>query len=78
MKKFCDSKIETLLSRSIKYEGIRLNEMSIPGVNAWLNVIPVQWKQHLLLGRRDFQDALLLRFNKKPSDIPFTCPSLNC
>lgn len=35
-------------------------------------------KQHLLLGKRDFQDNLLLIFNNKPSDLPITCPALIC
>ena len=77
-KKYWDSKLETLMSSSTEFEITRLKEMNMPGVNSWLNVIPVKWKKHLLLGKREFQDAFLLRFNKKPMDLPIVCPALNC
>ena len=48
------------------------------GANSWINCIPVAWKPQLLLPKSDFHDALLLRFNKAPSDIPTICPATNC
>ena len=48
------------MSSSTEFEITRLKEMNMPGVNSWLNVIPVKWKKHLLLGKREFQDAFYL------------------
>ena len=61
-----------------EYKCIPPKEMSMRGVNSWLNVYPIKWRHHLFHGKSDFQDALLLRFNKKRCGIPITCAASNC
>ena len=57
---------------------LRFDELSIPSANAWLHALPVHWKPNLSLPKNDFQDALLIRFNKLPNDLPAVCPAQDC
>ena len=57
---------------------MRWQELSIPSANAWLHCIPVYWKPNLSLPKKDFHDAMLLRFNKRPNDFPSVCPANGC
>ena len=77
-KIFWDNKSSELRNLLNDIEGKRLDEMEKPGANSWINCIPVIWKPLYLLPKSEFQDALLLRFNKMPSDIPSICPSNDC
>lgn len=43
------------------------------GASAWLNVLPLErYKYHLQ--KRDFRDALCLRYGWEPLNLPSTCP----
>ena len=56
----------------------RFEELKLPGANCWINCLPVKWKPNLILPKNEFRDALLLRFNKMPENIPMICPALSC
>lgn len=50
----------------------RLSQLSIKGVSSWLTTLPL--RQHgFHLSRRDFQDALALRYDWPPAEVPSTC-----
>ena len=51
----------------------KLEEYSEPGASNWLGALPL--KQYGFdLGKGEFQDALSIRYNKQPKNIPSRCP----
>ena len=56
----------------------RLEEKSTPGSGLWLHSMTLKWKPHRILPKKDLQDALQLRFNLRPNDLPRACPAKNC
>ena len=40
--------------------------------------MPLKWKPQFSIPRSDFQDALKLRFNIRPNDLPVICPAIQC
>ena len=43
------------------------------GASSWLQVLPLK-EQRFCLNKREFRDALMLRYNKSINDLPSNCP----
>ena len=77
-KVYWKAKSEILEGMLSDVEKQRFSELGMPGANSWLHCLPVKWRPNLLLPKKDFQDALLIRFNKTPNDLPVICPANSC
>ena len=77
-KLFWTEKLDKLIDESSEDLKIRLQELKLTGANNWLNHIPVSFMLNRILPRKMFIDALLLRFNLKPSDMPLKCSAMKC
>lgn len=44
----------------------------------WMQALLLKWKPHSRNPKRDFQDALRLKLDIKPNDLPSVCPAKNC
>jgi hypothetical protein len=51
----------------------KLEEFSEPGASSWLGALPLR-QYGFDLGKGEFHDALSLRYNKSPKNIPSRCP----
>ena len=77
-KFFWTEKLIRFINASFEYQKIRLQELKLTGANNWLNHIPVSFMPNRILPQKMFIDALLLRFNLNPSDLPLKCPAMKC
>ena len=60
------------LASTSSLEGRRLELLAAKGASSWLTTLPL--KAHgFWLSRRDFQDALALRYDWKLEDVPIAC-----
>ena len=50
-----------------------VEQLSEPGASSWLGALPIQ-EQGFNLTKAEFHDALALRYNKTPKNLPSTCP----
>ena len=50
-----------------------LGQLSEPGASSWLNALPLE-EQSFNLNKGEFRDALSLRYNNKPRNLPPKCP----
>ena len=76
--KYWSTKTEELKLLCNDSEKIRLEELNMSGANSWINYIPIASKPHRMLSKSEFTDALRLRFEIKPDDLPIICPAIRC
>ena len=76
--KYWTTKTEELKLLCNDSEKIRLEELNLSGANSWINYIPIASKPHRMLSKSEFTDALRLRFEIKPDDLPIICPAIRC
>ena len=50
-----------------------IEQLSEPGASSWLGALPLR-DQGFNLNKGEFQDALALRYNKTPKNLPSKCP----
>ena len=50
-----------------------ITQLSEPGASSWLGALPLQ-DQGFNLSKSEFQDALALRYDKTPKNLPSKCP----
>ena len=50
-----------------------LSQHSEPGASSWLNALPLE-EQSFNLNKGEFRDALSLRYNHRPRNLPSKCP----
>ena len=77
-KLFWTEKLNKFINESSEDKTIRLQELRLTGANNWLNHVPVSFMPNRILPQKMFIDALLLRFNLNPSDLPLKCPAVKC
>lgn len=56
----------------------RWEEKSSKSASLWLQTIPLKSKPRSILSRDTFCDAVRLRFNMEPKNLPTICPAQNC
>ena len=55
-------------------EELRANDLSrIKGASSWLSMLPLK-SENFLLNKREFYDALSLRYRWTPKYLPLLCP----
>ena len=77
-KQYWDGLLKEFEEKLNSEHRLRAQELKHSNTSAWLHCIPVSWKPNLTLPKRDFNDALLTRFYKLPTDLPNVCPSTTC
>ena len=50
-----------------------LAQLSEPGASSWLGALPIQ-EQNFYLTKHEFHDALAIRYQKEPKNLPSQCP----
>ena len=51
----------------------QLAQLSEPGASSWLGALPIQ-EQNFHLTKHEFHDALAIRYQKDPKNLPSQCP----
>ena len=68
-RKYWSDKVKYFTNGSRESQ-LRWEEFKMAGANLWLHCIPVDWKPNLSLPKQEFIDALFLRFNQTPQNLP--------
>lgn len=71
-----DNIILQQLREKMNPEELRANDLRINGASSWLTMLPLK-SENFLLNKREFYDALSLRYRWTPKYLPSFCPCGN-